>query len=154
MMQEAMLMAYCKAVLIGACWSWYHPWWVVSEFVRENMRRSSDRLCLALYKCTEALIQVIALFWIWHKGTVPSTHCNLPQKCLGSLQWVEELPACGLWEWFLSHYKWKVQQMCETLSLDLKKKVVLMIFITISFCSKYWSFLHFLLFGQYFMQVH
>lgn len=56
------LMAYCKAVLIGACWSWYHPWWVVSEFVRENMRRSSDRLSLALYKCTEALIQVIALF--------------------------------------------------------------------------------------------
>lgn len=121
------------------------------------MSKRSDHLCLAFCKCTETLTLAISHFGYALEAQFQASVVTYPRSICVPCSECRNFHHVWFMGVILSHYEWKAQQICEMLSLWGKKKKIiaavdLIIFTTISFHSKYWSFLHFL-FGQCFGQV-
>lgn len=144
--------------LLGACWLWYHPQQVVGELIRENMSKRSGCLYMAFCKCRVTLtLEISTNFGYAIESQFQASVIIYPRSICAP---------CSEYRNF--HHVWFMGVTFESLwvesTIELwdaifvgKKKVIagadLIIFPSISFHSKCWNFLHFLLFGQCFVQV-
>lgn len=144
-----MLMAQCQS-LLGACWLWYHPQQVVGELVRDNASKRSGCLYMALCKCREPLTLT----------TSTNFRYAIDSQFQSSVVFYPRSICAPCSECRNFHHMWFMGVTFESLYVEStialwnaifvgKKKVIaavdLIIFISISFYSKYWNFIFFCL---------